>query len=161
MILALMRHGAYNDSVAITTDEKHTLTVKGRNDTLVVAKELRDKGFHPAKIVSSPLIRARQTAEIMAEVLGYEGEIEISDSILPSAIVQEMNDTVQQYAGYNDLLLVGHMPSMGSFAHAIITGPVHVNTVMEKSEVIGVNVVDAKDPGEHLRGTLLWRVTPS
>jgi len=156
MLLALMRHGAYNDSIVALQDADRTLTEQGRVETAFVGSILHEKELHPSKIISSSLIRARQTAEIMAEALGYGGEIEITDEILPAATMQEMYETVLRYAALEQLLIVGHMPSMGALAHALIAGTERVSTSMEKSEVMGIELhLEA----ERLRGPLVWRVS--
>jgi phosphohistidine phosphatase len=127
-------------------------------DTIFVGGKLHEKELHPSKIISSTLIRARQTAQIMAEALDYTGEIEITEDILPSASMQEMYETVLRYAALDQLLMVGHMPSMGTLAHALIASTGRVNTSMDKSEVLGIGLhLEA----ERLRGPLLWRLGAS
>lgn len=157
MLLALMRHGAYNDSVTTLQDTDRTLTEQGKKDTIFVGGMMFEKGLHPNKIISSSLIRARQTADIMAEMLSYTDTIEVTDDILPSATMQEMYETVLRYAAVEQLLMVGHMPSMGALAHALISNTERVSTAMEKSEAIGIGL---RLEAERLRGPMLWRISP-
>lgn len=152
-----MRHGAYNDSPTAFQDTDRTLTEQGKKDTVYVGNMLFDKGLHPSKIVSSGLTRARQTAEIMAEVLSYTDPIEVTEDLLPSASMQEMYETVLRFAAVEQLLMIGHMPSMGALAHALISSAERVKTSMEKSEAIGIGL---RLEAERLRGPMLWRVAP-
>ena len=66
MQLCLIRHGIAIEPEVDTNDIERTLTEKGRQKTRQVAKQLRDKELHFDLILTSPLIRARETAAIFS-----------------------------------------------------------------------------------------------
>ena len=151
-----MRHGAYNDSDRAITDEERILTPEGKKQVAVAANALREKGMRPDKIISSPLARARETATIVARILDYAGEIEITNALLFSAGITEMRELIDQNTSAVQLMFVGHMPSMGALAHSLIADAEHANTAMGKSEIIGIELENTKP----LHGSFLWRITP-
>ncbi|MDP9170388.1 MAG: histidine phosphatase family protein, partial [Acidobacteriota bacterium] len=82
MEIYLLRHGAADDGRPGSPDSARELTREGRRKTSEVLKMARNAGVAPAVILSSPYVRARQTAKIAAEDLGYEGEILIAQSLV-------------------------------------------------------------------------------
>ena len=81
MPVLLFRHG---EAVGSQSDDAHRyLTFKGRADTAKVAAALRDRKIIPSQIVSSPLVRAVQTAEILAHVLGFDGTVTTDPAFVP------------------------------------------------------------------------------
>jgi phosphohistidine phosphatase len=81
MPLLLVRHG---EAVGSQTDDaSRYLTFKGRSDTRKVGIGLRDRKILASQIVTSPLVRAVQTAEILAHVLGFDGTITTDTAFVP------------------------------------------------------------------------------
>lgn len=81
MPIVLVRHG---EAVPATgSDGDRHLSAKGRMDTLSVARTLKKEGYVPTAIVSSPLVRAVQTAEILCHVLGYDGVVAADPAFEP------------------------------------------------------------------------------
>ncbi len=81
-----MRHGDYEDASAAHPTGKEistqkVLTAAGRRACAKAGRVLHELGVHPQHIVSSPLIRARQTAQIVAEALQWQGTLAVSDSL--------------------------------------------------------------------------------
>lgn len=81
MPVLLVRHG---EAVGSQGDDAHRyLTFKGRADTLKVGLALLGRAIMPSQIVSSPLVRAVQTAEILAHVMAFDGTITTDPAFLP------------------------------------------------------------------------------
>ena len=81
MKVLLVRHG---DALpARDSDETRILSVKGRDQTRALGAELIAKQLAPARIVASPLVRAVQTAEILASSLGWKATVEIDGALVP------------------------------------------------------------------------------
>src|SRR5215469_4808978 len=82
--LCLMRHGiaVMRTGIAGLDDAKRPLTPDGRARMKAIARGLRAAGFVPSWIVTSPLVRAQQTAEIVAKVMG-EAPLELCDALAP------------------------------------------------------------------------------
>lgn len=81
MPVLLFRHG---EAVGAQIDDAHRyLTFKGRSDTLKVGLALKGRAILASQIVASPLVRAVQTAEILAHALGFEGTITTDVAFAP------------------------------------------------------------------------------
>jgi len=105
-------------------------------------------------IVSSPLVRARQTASIAANELAYEGKIELSDALAPAAAFADFRDMLKRYAKSDVIMVVGHNPSLSDFLGRLIgSGAAPALVEMKKGAVARVEV-------QGKSGRLLWMVTP-
>ncbi len=81
MPVLLVRHG---EAVGSQGDDGHRyLTLKGRQGTHDVARALRERGITASQILASPLVRAVQTAEILAYVLGFDGMVTTDPCLVP------------------------------------------------------------------------------
>jgi phosphohistidine phosphatase len=111
MQLFVMRHGPAEESAPSGRDFDRPLSAKGRLRTEAVARELIRRGATPIRILSSPLVRARQTAEIVAAALGRGTVVEIREELAPS---EDTPNLVAELTrdGTPQALLVGHAPDV-------------------------------------------------
>lgn len=122
-----MRHGPAEDYAPSHRDFDRALTASGRQRVRDVAKELVDKGEAPFVIVSSPLVRALQTAEIVAAVTGLDrvrevekakrsgatGVVEVRREMAPGGEeVGLVSELVK--AGRKRVMIVGHEPDLST-----------------------------------------------
>lgn len=123
MNLYLMRHGIARDvgEQGITTDADRSLTGEGRRKVSLIAQGLLALGVGPARFVSSPLLRARQTAEIVARQLGDEPEVEIVPSLAPGGDVEEFLQWLRDESA-DSVLAVGHMPDLAVWTGRLLFG---------------------------------------
>src|SRR6185436_9376094 len=107
MRLYVMRHGPAEGSSPSGRDFDRALSENGRAETARVARELERRGERIDRILSSPLVRAVQTAEIVRSALG--GKLEIRDELAPS---ESAPDIVRDLPteGAERVLIVGHAP---------------------------------------------------
>lgn len=115
MNLWLLRHGeaeAYQRH-----DADRQLTDLGRQQVLQAAEFLRDIPFD--RVLSSPYVRARQTAELLCNTLQRQGNIEIVPWLTPEDDVREV---VRKLDGYpaDNVLLVAHQPLLGTLASWLV-----------------------------------------
>ena len=75
MEVYLLRHGIAHDDSPTGKDADRPLTEEGRRKLRDVMKAIANAGVKPDAIVSSPYLRARQTAEIAQEILGYKDSL--------------------------------------------------------------------------------------
>ena len=119
MKLYFLRHATASDFAA--SDEERELTNEGREEARIAGKALAKLGVKPARIVSSPLLRAQQTAEIVAKVL--DSEVEILDELTNDTPTSRLLKAVKAAGEAKETVLVGHMPSLaGHVAHLIRAG---------------------------------------
>jgi phosphohistidine phosphatase len=87
MNLYLLRHGIAidRDDPSCPADPDRFLTPRGIKRTRAACRGLRKLGVSPDLIAASPYRRAVETAEIAAKELGHDGELLLSEALLPSA----------------------------------------------------------------------------
>lgn len=110
MRVFLMRHAHAIDEGARVSDQARWLTLEGRQVTRAVGLALKSQGVKPALIVSSPLTRALQTAELVAETLDYLGEVQTLGALAPG--IPPRLAAEQLGALGRDVLAVGHEPGI-------------------------------------------------
>lgn len=125
MKLYLMRHGlaANLGAGGVTRDSQRPLTPKGQRRVEEIAQALQRLELDFDVIVTSPLLRARQTAEIVADTLGLRQHLHVSAHL---AVPPDSPKLVQQINGLRprpgSVLLVGHEPHLSEFAGWLIAG---------------------------------------
>uniref|UniRef100_A0A831UBW4 Protein phosphatase n=1 Tax=Geobacter metallireducens TaxID=28232 RepID=A0A831UBW4_GEOME len=113
MKLYLIRHAEAIERCAGVREEDRWLTPKGREGFRESARRLAKKGEIPAVIATSPLVRAVQTAEILAEVLDFGGELCVSRELAPGFSVEGLLRLAQACGMPRSLAVVGHEPDLG------------------------------------------------
>lgn len=141
MQLYLIRHGIAADRADYPdNDENRPLTDKGRQKTERVARRLYEMGVRFDLIVSSPLVRAYQTAEILQKA-GLSQQIQTFTALAPNGDLQAWLNWRSQ-SRYNQeetsLALVGHQPDLGNWAEMLIWGSYQEKLLLKKAGVIGV-----------------------
>ena len=112
MRLYLVRHA---EAAAGGPDELRPLTPAGREQARALAARLRSEGVRPDAIVSSPLVRARETAQLLAAELGVE--IRADDRVAPGATAPSLAEAV---GGLGEtVIVVGHQPDCSRIAAAL------------------------------------------
>ena len=159
MRIYLMRHATAVERLggAILNDSQRPLTDDGRAETRMMASALKKLNARPSIVVSSPLTRTRQTAEIIQEVLGVEGELKIADGLAPGGTSGEVFKNLKKLSPFEDLFLVGHEPDIGRLAADLMLAGPEVMIPFKKAAVIRVDVQDLPPSWP---GTLKWFLTP-
>lgn len=157
MLLYLVRHGiAVNrDDPNAPADAERHLTPKGIAKTREAARGLRALGIMPRAILSSPYLRALQTAEITCEELDLPlGKLRRVPALLPEAGAEELFRELKKVQA-EEVICFGHAPNMDHvIAYAV--GAAHPVTVLKKA---GVACVEMASAGAR-SGTLQWVLTP-
>jgi phosphohistidine phosphatase len=122
MDLFLIRHAKAEDPSSFGSDAHRPLTADGRRAARSVGETLRKEGVRFDAIVTSPLVRAVETAELVAIETKYEGALAVSASLEPGASPTEMMERVADHE-VERLALVGHEPSMGNLLSALLGRP--------------------------------------
>jgi phosphohistidine phosphatase len=118
MKLYLLRHATASDVAA--SDAERELTREGRDEARIVGKALATFGVKATRILSSPLVRARQTAEIAAKALEFSGKVDLLDELANSTSTPSLLKALKSHAADGEILLVGHMPSLSEHLAALV-----------------------------------------
>jgi phosphohistidine phosphatase len=141
MKLYLMRHGPAEDRADSGLDGDRALSSGGRDRVHRVAKVLADIEEAPSQIVTSPLARSVQTAEIVAIVTklrASSGRLQVRRELSPGAAVDAVM-LARQIAleGAKRVLLVGHEPDLAGVASALLEG---FHRPFDKAMVVGLHL---------------------
>ncbi|HEY4116946.1 MAG TPA: phosphohistidine phosphatase SixA [Byssovorax sp.] len=145
MELFIVRHGEAVGEAPGLGDEGRFLTEKGRRVTRRVARFLAKKpGRRPAEIWTSPLVRAVQTAEILAEVSGVRAGVVAKAELAPGRDPGDLLALLAAHAPSGPIALVGHEPSLSVLASSLL-GKGFAG--LRKSAVLALKW-DGKEPAE-------------
>jgi phosphohistidine phosphatase len=119
--LYLIRHGVAADrGDKYPDDSKRPLTADGLTALRKEVKALVKLGVSFDQIISSPLVRTRQTAEVFSQGLPSKPPVAFSDALAPAgstaAVVQELSKHMKK----GSIALVGHEPNIGELAARLI-----------------------------------------
>lgn len=157
MILYLVRHGIAIDreDPNSPSETERYLTRDGIKKTREVAKAIRTLKIEPSLLITSPYVRAAQTAEIFAEALDYSREkIRQSQALRPGSNPADFLKEIA-HGKASEVMAFGHAPHLDQVLAAAI-GARAVFTAMKKA---GVAALDFESHSV-AKATLLWLVTP-
>jgi phosphohistidine phosphatase len=154
MKLYLVRH-AIAEKAAAGSDDDRALTEVGKEKMAQVVVGLRKLKIFPPLILTSPLRRARETAEILAEGLG--GTMEVVKELAPGSSPAATIAVVGRHMRLAGLVMVGHQPDLGRLASHLLTGTDRFELEFKKG---GVACLEVETGGSALHGRLLWLVPP-
>jgi phosphohistidine phosphatase len=119
--LYLIRHGvAAERGPEYPDDSKRPLTGKGIAALKREAKALDALGVSFDVIITSPLTRTRQTADVFAEHLSGKPAVMLSDSLAPAGTPAAVIQEISKHARKERIALVGHEPNIGELAARLI-----------------------------------------
>lgn len=161
MLLTLLRHGIAQVRDGIIADADRKLTAKGVQRTQASAMGLASCCMGVELILTSPKIRALQTAQIASEVLDVRHAIETTLAQEELPLILQM---LEQHAE-NHLMLVGHEPTFTQLAQYLCsTAPLEHQALPGMTlKKAGALQIELDRTGTHLRrpGKLLWLIQPS
>ncbi len=142
MRLYLVRHGIAEPPGDANhyQDFRRSLTPEGAKKMREVTVGLKGLGIAIDWVASSPLIRAKETAEIIAEVLDLKEPVEYWDELTPDALAQQTVARLQGCEGRDSVALVGHQPHLGYLAALLIFGQDSVSLDLKKGGICCIEV---------------------
>lgn len=160
MKLIVVRHGAAMDQEEFArtgqSDDLRPLTDEGKAEMKSVAAGLRAEVETLDVLATSPLVRARQTAEIIAEAYGL-GDPEISDSLVPGAPFEEFARWCAALGDKKVIAVVGHEPHLSTLVTWLLVGRSESRIRLKKA---GACLVEFESQPERDSGILNWLRTP-
>ena len=159
MNLYLLRHGlaAELTTTGLSKDSERPLTPKGRRKLKKIAAGIKALELEFDVIFSSPYVRARQTAEIVAEALHAGKSLEFTSTLTPGGSHSELIKRLNQSPELREALLVGHEPHLSELISLLVSGKSGFSVTMKKGGLCKLAV-------ESLRvgrcASLEWLLTP-
>ena|SRR5579875_597740 len=155
MQVHLLRHGAAEEGRLGLSDAERALTVDGRRKLRQVLRTAVDAEVRPTLILTSPLKRAIQTAEIAKEVLGYKNAILRTKALTPGSSVENVWDEIRVHQDEPSLMLVGHNPLFENLTAYLLNCP-SLRLDFKKGAFLRLDI-ESFPPQPH--GVLRWLLT--
>lgn len=159
MRLYLMRHGPAGNSETWQGDDRlRPLTGKGQQKVRAAAEGVKRLDPGVDLLVTSPLVRARQTADIVAKALHLD--VEEQEALAPGFGLEQLASLLATYPDAQGMMLFGHEPDFSGVIGQLIAAPHPAQVEMKKGACCAL---DLPEPAtEQLAGsaTLLWLMTP-
>jgi phosphohistidine phosphatase len=156
----LFRHGIAHDRADpdCPPDPERALTDEGRKKTRKAARGLAEMGVGPTRILTSPYLRAKQTAAIAAEVLGVPAaKVTLTDALLPEAAPYSIFHALYAFHASDEVILcAGHAPNLDRVLALSLTGERTPVTQLKKSGAALLAVEELP----RTRGQLVWLIPP-
>jgi phosphohistidine phosphatase len=161
MDLFLLRHGiaVERGDLDYQNDADRPLTAKGRRELHQTSAALRKMKLGFDLILSSPILRARQTAEIVASELKLVKRLQFSDDLVHGGEVKRIvADLNRRKPSPEKVMLVGHEPDMGELISLLVTGKTDAGFALKKGGLAKLEIVRKLSASRC--ATLNWLLTP-
>jgi phosphohistidine phosphatase len=154
VILYFLRHGEAGHQSGAADDDERQLTDAGATELKAAGPLWRRLNLRPDVVLSSPLPRAVQTAQLLMEGLGLSGAPVVDDRLRPGAGWSELAQAMAAHPDARRVMFVGHEPDLSS-AMSLLTGAASVR--MRKGGIGCVEFPGVPEPGG---GELAWLIDP-
>lgn len=160
MKLLIIRHAAAEDKDEWArtgkSDDERPLTADGARDMAKAAKGLRAIISEVDHIATSPLVRARQTADIVASELGAK-PIEVTDVLIPDTPLSDFTSWLAHRELDETVAVVGHEPHLGILATWLISSVEEPRIEFKKGAACLIEFDETPASG---LGILRWAIPP-
>jgi phosphohistidine phosphatase len=154
--LYLVRHGiAAERGSAYPDDSKRPLTAGGITAMRKAVEGLAEFGVELDLVITSPLVRAKQTADILAQGIPGKPQVVSSDALAPAGSRAAVFQELARHARKGRIALVGHEPNLGELAARLIGA--RTPLAFKKGAVCRIDFEVLPPKGS---GTLCWLATP-
>jgi phosphohistidine phosphatase len=154
VIVYFLRHGLAGVREAWQGDDaKRPLTKKGIKNLVTQAKTLARLDLQLEVIITSPLTRAFQTADIVARALKMVAQLQQDERLRPGFSRDDLEQVLADHPQAKNVMLVGHEPDFSLTISALIGGG---KVILKKGSLTRVDITTT-DP---LRGDLVWLLPP-
>src|SRR5258708_1050473 len=148
MNLFILRHGLAVEpgTGRHAKDSERPLTPKGERKLWKIAEAIEALEISVDWILSSPYVRARQTAEIIAEALDLRKRLELTETLTPAGSAKKLIDLLsERKPSPDDVLLVGHEPYLSELIARLISGGTNVSMTMKKGGLCKLTADSVED----------------
>ena len=156
----LLRHGIAEDAAPSGADADRALTDEGRKRLRKAAEAWRAVVEPLDLVLTSPLLRARQTCEIFCAAVGFTGEVRVCSELVPSAAPSLALQLFEGEAlsGANAIAAVGHEPHLGYLLGLLLTGQGRLPVPFKKGMLVGVETASRASLVGQLRFALTQKL---
>ena len=152
MFLLVMRHGNA-DSAGTGSDFDRPISRTGRLDLVSLAQGVSTLEMRPEIIVHSPLVRTRETAEILVAGLGGQVPLLEAPLLSPGASPAEVQGEVSGLANFGSVMVVGHAPDVSEICYFFLAGERGLALQFMPGSVACIEFDEAPEQG---RGRVHW-----
>ena len=160
MDLYVIRHGIAVEAgmPGFEHDSQRPLTEKGREKMRGIALGLLALDVKLDMVLSSPYVRAWETAQILSEVFDMKGKLAFSDYLVPANFTEQLIGEIIEKYPVGSLALVGHEPSLSALISTLLAGEPDMMINMKKGAVCCLKL-DLQ--GRDRRAMLEWLLSPA
>ncbi len=160
MEVILIRHAKAEtrDPNSWPDDDQRPLTAEGRAEQRAAARAMKKMGIKFDFLVTSPLLRARETADILAKGYRWAEAAQVAEELGHEYSVGAVVKLLAKYPPDAAVALVGHEPDFSNLTSALVSKDSDVNITFKKSGVVGIEFDGQAEVG---KGTLLYHLKPS
>lgn len=157
MDLFVLRHGdAGRRSTAFRDDSKRPLTVEGKNEVGEISKGLLALGIEFDYIITSPLLRSKETAEIVFNTLKCKNQMNEWDELKPEGNKLQLYKKLSTLKQDSSVLIVGHEPFLSELVgEAISSGDSRI--ALKKAGLARIRIISLLPK---IQGELRWLLAP-
>ena len=159
MKIYLMRHGVAREpaGAGFEADRQRPLTAEGRGMIARIARALKKLDVNPDIILSSPYVRAKETAVELAKEFNRQQHLVFSDLLIPDGKAEEIISAILDNFMVEELLIVGHLPCLSLLSSLLAAGDLDLAINIKKG---GVCCLLADDLRLERRATIGWLLSP-
>ncbi|MBV8451847.1 MAG: histidine phosphatase family protein [Deltaproteobacteria bacterium] len=151
-----MRHAEAEEEAESGGDEARRLTVRGRERTRDAAGGLRALGLRFDAILTSSLLRAAETAELVADEYANNPPPQVLPALSPDVTPREALVALTPFARHSEVLVVGHEPQLSRLVGLLLSSNGNVAIRFRKGACVALDLPKTIEPGA---GELRWMLT--
>jgi phosphohistidine phosphatase len=156
MNLYIMRHAEAEEQAVSGGDDARSLTARGRERTRAAGRGLRALGLRFDAILTSPLRRAAQTAELVAGEYSNTPPPQVLPALSPDIAAREAIAALAPFAPQRNVLAVGHEPQLSNLAGLLLNSNGAVAIRFKKGACVALVLPETVEPGS---AELRWMLT--
>lgn len=138
--LTLLRHAKSAWDDATRKDRERPLNQRGERDAPLMGQRLCARGARPTLILTSPAVRARRTAQIVAREIGYPAEfLQREEELYLASADQIIAVLARQESSFRDVVVCGHNPGLTDLANRLTSADID-NIPTAGVVIIGLNL---------------------
>jgi len=140
MWIYLLRHGIAEDPHPGLADEDRALTDEGRKRLQRASKAWKKLVQTPDVVMTSPLKRARQTADEFVEAIGFESDLHVDAGLVPGAMPMQALTLLEgeMLARTDSVVVIGHEPHLGYLLGSLLTGHQRLSIPLKKGMLVAL-----------------------